>query len=187
MATVTIGAVSYDVYSDVSTADDFLAADIQYSSLWSAQTNDVKSQALVSATRWIDRQSWSGTKTSDAQALEWPRDGVSCSDVTDGVIPQSIINSSIILAAELVADSSAQSKGSGSSLVKEASAGSASVSFFRGNSSSSSAVFSPRVMDLIGGCLAGSGGSFYGIRSGLAVDESEWEGDPFGLTGDGIK
>lgn len=134
MVTITIGANNYEAYADVATADVFLAADSRLNAIWTAADTDTKSRALVTSTRLIDRQDWKGTKTVDTQPLEWPRTGVVDRDgnaLDPGVIPQEIIDGSIILAALIVEDPTLAEATSTGSNTKRVKAGSAEVEFFR--------------------------------------------------------
>ena len=176
MATITIGSVDYDVYTTVATADEYLAADIELGSTWSSATEATKQQALVSATRYIDRQQWSGQKTVSSQALDWPRTGAT--GATDGVIPQEILDASIVLAGMFVVDSTTQSTADQSQTQKRVKAGSAEVEFFF-KSRRNSTKFPARVNDLIAEFLGGS--SVSAGFSCTGVSSSDWEGDPFGV------
>lgn len=135
VSTITIGAVNYSVYSltsdAVQDADDYQAARI--GSTWSTATTLQKQQALISATRFIDRAvEWSGDKTSDAQALEWPRDGASCNGeaVDNGTIPDDFAIAVFEMAQVLFVDATVQDGTGTGSNVKRVKAGSAEVEFF---------------------------------------------------------
>ncbi len=107
MPTVDISGNTYEVYADIASADLFLAGDIFYSSKWSAASN--KAEALVSATRWLDRKRWLGTKTAESQPLEWPRTGVEGEE--SDTVPTAIANACCLLAGLLVTKpKSAQTK-----------------------------------------------------------------------------
>lgn len=177
MATVTIGGNSYDVYADVAAADLYLAADIQYGTLWSNTTPDGKSAALVSATRYIDSKIWQGDKTSGAQALDWPRSGIT--DVSSVTVPQEVVDASILLAVMAVSDPTALSSSNTVNNVKVAKAGSASVENFK-QSSRSITVFPSMVQNLIGGWLDGASVVMVGVVSGNTC-VSTFDGDPFAV------
>jgi len=174
---VTIGGNNYDVYANVATADIYLAADIQYSAIWSAASTDTKSSALVSATRKLDCQEWLGEKTVPAQPLEFPRTGIS--GVDDSVVPEEIIEASIILAAMSVQNSSALNKSSTENLIKKVKAGSAETEFFR--STQKATLFPTNVQCLVDDLLSG-GTSVVGngISSGF-TGTSIFTDEPFSL------
>jgi hypothetical protein len=132
MVTITISGTDYDSYLSVADADDFLGADLALYATWAAATTDDKGRALVSATRWIDQQSWQGSKTSDAQPLDWPRTGVifEGESVDSGSVPQDILDGCAMLAALLIQDSSIAGSSSTSSNIKRVLAGTAEVEFF---------------------------------------------------------
>ena len=63
--------------------------------MWNAAEDDIQYAALVTATRAIDRLNYNGSKTSDTQVNQFPRDD-------DTVVPQDIIDATIEIAIELV-------------------------------------------------------------------------------------
>lgn len=177
MVDLVIGVNTYDVYADVATADAYLLADILYSSTWCLATADAKSAAIVSATRYLDSKEWQGEKTSGAQALDWPRSGIT--DVSSAAVPQEIIDSCILLAAGAIVDSSSLSNSSTVNNVKRAKAGSAEVENFR-QTSREIAVFTPGIQEMIGKWLAGASGGLTGVVSGNTC-ESAFDDDPFSV------
>lgn len=106
MPTVTINGVNYDVYADLATANDYLAAQISAATWNDAGTTDEqRSQALVSMTRTLDRQRWVGTQTDGYETHAWPRSGVFYPDgtpVDPGLVPQAIIDACCEGAAQLL-------------------------------------------------------------------------------------
>ena len=94
--TETLGGVVYDVYSDVATADEYLAADFT-ATTWRAETDDdQKRRALITATRLLDRQCWPGEMEDEEQGTAWPRTGVP--GFEDGDVPQQIVDANSLLA-----------------------------------------------------------------------------------------
>jgi hypothetical protein len=178
MVSIVIGSNSYDAYADMATADSYLLADVQYSALWGGTDEDTKKASLVSATRYLDSKNWQGTKTSDAQPLDWPRDNATGGAV-DGVTPQEIIDSSILLAAMTVADPTALSSSSTVNNVKVAKAGSAMVENFK-QSSRSITTFPSMVQNMIGKWLAGASSGLAGVVSGNTC-VSAFDGDPYNV------
>ena len=154
MATVTIGGNSYDTYSDVATADLYLAADFALSAGWSGLTADQKGQALVSATRYLDTFNWVGVKTSDAQPLEWPRTGVDGQD--PNTVPADIVNGSIELAALIANGTTDQNAVNSGNNQKRAKAGSAEIEYFS-PSDKNSPKLPVRVNDLVAKYFGSSG------------------------------
>ena len=65
--TITVGV---DTYVTVAEADTYLRG------AWSAFDTADKESALVEAARSMETLTWKGSKTSEAQALAWPRTGV---------------------------------------------------------------------------------------------------------------
>ena len=69
------GLVDATAYCDVAWGDDFHASHL-YASVWTDMTTSEKQSALVWATRLLDEQvEWAGWKTTQEQALRWPRSG----------------------------------------------------------------------------------------------------------------
>ena len=130
MGSVTIGGTSFDIYGEISTdtpgepisATTYFLASLN-AAAWTAADADTKAQALVTATRMLDKQNWEGepTDTVTPQPLEWPRTGASdCNDIavpsTD--VPDGIVFGSYELASALLEDASVQSASSGGSNVR---------------------------------------------------------------------
>lgn len=140
IATVTIGSDTFSVYALTSDApadatsffNGRLGAD---ATAWAAATSDNRKKALAMAADWIDRAVgplFSGTKTVSSQAREWPRDGATDNGtaLADGVTPDQLAYAEFWLAGQLLLDASlASGTGTGSN-IKQAQAGSASVTFF---------------------------------------------------------
>lgn len=131
MTTIQIGSNTYDVYADRAIAEDYLAAAL-HATVWATATDLKKDQALITATRILDRQIWRGVKTSDSQPNEFPRDDMEIDGVDDGVTPQDIIDAACEIAELLLEGSDLQTTQNQSNKISFAGAGTARVSFFRG-------------------------------------------------------
>ena len=59
-------------YVSIADADTYFETRID-SANWVAATDEIKEQALVTATALIDDNSWIGSAVSSSQALAWPR------------------------------------------------------------------------------------------------------------------
>jgi len=80
----TPGSASANSYATVAEADLFHEGHV-YASAWWALDPIPKVVALVHATRVLDEQvQWNGTRTTETQALRWPRFGVPDRDNRDG-------------------------------------------------------------------------------------------------------
>lgn len=140
ISTVTIGADVFSVYA--LTADPNADTDSFWNGRLGAEKDayegaaeDDQNRAIVMAADWLDRaSSYSGDKTVATQPREWPRDGAlnHCLDeaIADGTIPDDIFAAQSWLAGVILADASAASSSGEGSNVKQAKAGSASVTFF---------------------------------------------------------
>lgn len=128
--TLTVGVNTYITRDN---ATSYLEGSLDFP-LWEALSNTSKDQALVMAARMIERQTWLGTKTSDDQALSFPRVGLVDKEgnaLSEVQVPQEVIDGQCELALALAKDSSiVESKNSGSN-VRKVQAGSASVEYFR--------------------------------------------------------
>lgn len=140
VSTVTISGNTYYVYAltaaPVTDGTTWHAGRLGAgSTAFGAATTDNKAKALVTASEWIDRAvggQFSGTKTSTAQPLDWPRDGATCGTtaIADNSTPDDIAYAAFYLAGQLLVDAElASGTGTGSN-VKRAGAGTASVTFF---------------------------------------------------------
>lgn len=182
VSTVTISTIDFDVYAltadpNQDATDYFVGSLSSSATAWAAATTDNQNKALVQATRWLDSAAnWSGTKTSDSQPLEWPRDGAACGDtaVTDGTTPDAIAYATFEVAGLLLQDADADASAGEGSNVKRAKAGSAEVEFFSSTvGEAGDTAFPPLVHRLIKCYLDGSsinieGGVSYGTDDSSA-------------------
>lgn len=164
MVTIVIAGINYESYLSLQDADDFLGGDLTLNALWLAVPEAARSQALVTATRWTDQQTWQGERVSQAQALDWPRTGVSVEghDVSSASIPQDILDGVATLAALLVEDNAILESSTTGSNIKLVVAGSAEVEFFR---STSGTKFPDQVQRYIGAYLEAFGELTYNLGS----------------------
>lgn len=115
-------AVTY--FTDLIHSADFIGAD-----------DTVKDQALVTATKMLDRQEWVGSETADPQDLDWPRTGVSDPEgnpVASDAVPQFILDATCELGLALIQDLSVQTNTDTSENTKSLKAGSAEIHYFKG-------------------------------------------------------
>lgn len=128
--TLTVGT---NTYISRTAANAYIEGSLDFS-VWNALADTAKDQALVMATRMIDRQSWLGAKTNSEQALAFPRTGLTDKDgntLPDDEVPQAVIDGQCELALALAKDSTVAENSSSGSNVKKVQAGSASVEYFR--------------------------------------------------------
>lgn len=152
--------VGTNTYIDLADAETYLEGSIN-TSAWDAKSTDEKNRLLVSATRYLDRQDWVGEKTSDVQALDWPRTGVTDPDgnaVDDSTVPQFILNAECELAAAMAADSSIQESSSTGSDVKRLKADTVEIEYF--STTIGGTRFPTIVQELVGFYLEGSDSGF---------------------------
>ncbi len=104
----TVGSASANSFVTLAEADTYMEARLN-STLWDAATDDSLNRALVEATREISSLSdWLGTRTSDTQALSWPRDFCPIPDGASGwyyentVIPQAVKDAQMELAFQFI-------------------------------------------------------------------------------------
>jgi len=113
---------------------------------------------MVTATRQMDAESWTGAKTTTSQPLAWPRTGVTDregSAVASGTIPADIVNGFFELALALIADPSLATAGADpASAVKSISDGKTSLTFW--SPQNAGGRFPSTVQALLGPYLSGS-------------------------------
>lgn len=133
MADVLIDSQPYDSYGGVEEGDFYFAA-ATHAANWVAASELLKGQALVTASRVLNRQQWKGDKYDAAQPLAWPRTSTGVDGVEDTVIPQAIVDACFELALSLLDGSAVQTNPEATQEQKTSSlkAGSVSISYFKG-------------------------------------------------------
>lgn len=183
MATVTIGSTTYDVYQDVASADEYFNASSRFDD-WDSLTDDEKARALVSSTRLIDRQSWKGEKVSDAQALQFPRTGVTnCAgeDVEPADTLAKAEEASLLLALDISDGLPVETSGSTENQVQTLKAGSVMITNFRAPIGSGERFPQP-TMELIGCFFTGASAGNIGLSLSYGTDGEAFDSD-FGFNG----
>lgn len=127
---LVVGTNSYQTAATATTYfnDSIRALD------WEVIDSEKKDQLLITATRMIDRQRWQGAKTSEAQALAFPRTGLTDKEgnaVDSGSVPQAVIEAQAELAFALNNDASLETKADTGSNIDQVKAGPVAVSFKR--------------------------------------------------------
>jgi hypothetical protein len=71
---------------------------------WATASADDKARALITATNGLETLGWVGERSSDTQALSWPRSGASCGDkvIANDAIPREIELATFDLAEALL-------------------------------------------------------------------------------------
>lgn len=162
---ITVGT---DTYISVADATTYLSMSIN-GAAWTAASTQLKEQALVTATRMLDRQRWVGTKTDSAQALDWPRTGVynEEGDLLDpDVVPQFILDATCELALALILKPSLMNEYDANTNIKRLKAGSAEIEFFKGEWNGR---FPAVIQELVGFYLTGYSKVFGSIASGTCA------------------
>lgn len=115
----TAGSASANSYLSIAGADS-IANGMVGTLAWSTATSDDKARALITATNGLETLSWAGTRTSETQALSWPRTGAECGDKApaDDEIPREVELATFDLANALLVDPALlRSDNSGEALV----------------------------------------------------------------------
>lgn len=100
----TVGGASSNTYATELEADTWLEFRLG-ASAWANFSEELKAQALVTATRDLDTLTFIGTKASSTQALEWPRSSTSYSaDTLPAALVRATIELAFVYASELTAD-----------------------------------------------------------------------------------
>ena len=71
-------------YVEIADADDYLETRID-SANWFNATDEIREQALVTATQIVDDHAWIGSAVSSSQALAWPRKNAIYNDTRLGL------------------------------------------------------------------------------------------------------
>ena len=100
------GLADANNYADVDDGDAYHAGHL-YATAWTAADADKKASALVMASRLIDAEcQFDGVKTTDAQALQWPRRQCRIPDnedvLPDDAVPKAVVAATCELARELI-------------------------------------------------------------------------------------
>lgn len=163
MASVTISSESYDTYIDLDYANLYLDGQIA-ATAWRAETSDDnKGRAIVSATRFIDRQLWDGNKVDSYQVHAFPRTGLvypgdDAIEVPSNIVPQEVLDATAELASLLLDGSEVQTNiDPNTGAIQSLKAGSVAISYFRTDALASRL---PTILwELLGFWLAGGASS----------------------------
>lgn len=164
MVEVTIGSYTYEAYSDTAAADEYLQASL-FATAWQALEEDARVQVLVMGTRYLDAFRWKGTKTDEAQPLEWPRTHTGVSPSDEAAYAR-FLNGFFELCALISEDPATLQNANSGSNVQRAKGGEAEVWFFKSTIESAS-TFPPSVHNWMKDLLAGSGGGALSFASGV--------------------
>jgi len=130
MGTVSISGKTFNIYGEhlsddagppaVPSAKTYFSASLN-ATAWTGASQTTQAQALVTATRILDKQSWVGSPTDPAtQPLAWPRTGVTDRNgqtVADDEVPPAIYLATYELALAILQDAAVQTaKNTGSSV-----------------------------------------------------------------------
>lgn len=180
MASITVGTNSW---ADLAAADAYIDNSVQ-ADQWSALSFDAKNRAMITAFRILDRASWAGERTDEAQLTSHPRTGLMLEgqEVDSSAVHPRVIQGQFELALAIGLDASLANSPTGSSAsgVKAVGAGSARVEFFNNNPAAdiaSSRRFPTAVHELISPFLSGSDGIIGGLVTGNE-DCSQFEDTP---------
>ena len=106
LTTIAIAGVDYLSYATLVEANAFLAVDLARNTDWAALDPEGKGLRLVAATRRLDSLRWAGSKASESQTSEWPRQGLvyETGDAVPGdAIPERLEQACILLAGDYAA------------------------------------------------------------------------------------
>lgn len=163
MEVITISSAAYDSYRTVDQADDYLAASLHAGTTWSGATDATKAQALVTATRILDRQRWLAAYDTQAERFA----------------VQDVLDAAAEMALALVQGSDLQTEQSTAQKLQSIRAGSVSLTYFRGAEGRAHR-FPTIVWELLRDYLEGSDLAVYGSSTGTGGTSSTE--DDFGHT-----
>jgi hypothetical protein len=182
MATITIETNDYDSYLSVAEATAYLAARLD-AGAWTSATTDDKGRALVSATRLIDRRIYMGAKTSDTQALQFPRTGLVCDgiEVASDTVPQKVLDATAELALAILNDLSTLAKTDFSEAqTRRLRAGSAEIEFFEATTGPSTILGKQYFPDVVNDLLRCFFSAPAGVGSGFVYGDENRTSDRTG-------
>jgi hypothetical protein len=102
----TPGDPAANSYVTVAEADAYFGA-VLYADAWAAATATLKARALISATLRLEQEEYLGRRTTEEQALAWPRVGVRGESgyiVQDDIVPTRIKRAQMKLALVLLGE-----------------------------------------------------------------------------------
>ena len=171
METVSIGSQPYSAYASLAHADQYLAASQHAGTTWSAATDTNQAQALITATRILDRQRWRDAYADDdlatAQALRFA--------------VQNIKDACVEMALALLDGSELQTEQNTAQKLSSIRAGSVSLSFVTGGTEGAAHRFPTIIHELLRDYLVGGSETLTAAASGVS-GESLTEND-LGHTG----
>jgi hypothetical protein len=168
VATIEV-RVSY-LISELTAYIEAIAADSYFAkaqnTTWLALSAAAREGFIIRATRLLNRQSWVGDKTDDAQALAWPRSDTGVDGVTDTVIPQEIVDACAELALDIAEGSGVEDVANTAQKLQSIKAGSVALTYFRGAEGSPKR-FPQSVHELLSKYLTGVGSlALTGVATG---------------------
>lgn len=190
MGTVTISGSNFEIYSTLLAAQTYFKAglgDAPIAFRAAVSTVGLQEQALVEATRMLDRQRWKGLPVGVPVidvVLQWPRTGVTDrlgAEVSSASVPDKIQKATYELAGALLVDAAKKDAAMSGSNIASVAAGPASVSFFRPTLGVTGR-FDTIIQELVGEFLGG--GSTMAGEAFNNDDESSFDAsDVYGING----
>ena len=173
VSTISLLGSTYPIYGTFDRAREYHNGSLTGATFTDAEFT-LQNQALVMARRWLDRQTYTGSKTGgDSQTTQFPRDG-------DTTVPLGVEFAEYELAAVLLDDATAFAKENTGSNEKRLKAGSVEIEFFSRTSGSAS-VFPPQALDHLAPYLASKAALVIPYVGGLGNSSSVLGLDQFGL------
>lgn len=68
----TAGATDANAYATLAEVETYVTT-MSFSTAWIGKTDEQKKAAIIQAARWLDTLEWAGMRSSQTQALAWPR------------------------------------------------------------------------------------------------------------------
>jgi hypothetical protein len=185
VSTLGVGTATFSVYA--LTSDPLADANAYFlghvaADEWTIADNNLRKKAIITAYRLVDRERYTGEKTSPSQATLFPRTNITrdAVSVASGT-PDEIVYGQFELALSLLKDADVLEKNSTFGNISSVSAGSASVQFFYPPTGSINR-FPLQVQNLLGPYFAGNSsatsvlGPLVGgldAQSSFSVDDSD--------------
>lgn len=173
--------VGENTYGTLAEANTYLADSLR-AAAWAFLDDDTKKQALITATRLIERQPLAGTKTDPAQDLHFPATGVTDCDGTaipDDEVPLKILQAEFELAYELTQSADLETSSGTGDNNKVLKAGSAMVERFRATQGTRF----PTIVHELLKCFLGGSASGAPVATGTCETSEFTDCERYGLNG----
>lgn len=177
--------VDENSYITEAEADTYFDGSSRAGPVWTKLGDTPRRQALITAQRLLERQTWQGEQTvaKPTQALAWPRTGVTDrygNAVATATVPQQIKDAQAELAFELTQDTDQETEATANSNTKRVKADTVEVEYF--SPVRTAGRFPSVVQELIAEFLAGAANGGVGLNAFGTDTVSNYSADDWTVT-----